>query len=287
MAPHPVSRELPAAVRGDPPGGLVASLQAGAGSGALVLEAARLLGGRRELWAPAVLPVALAALALAGAAAGFVAWADELHSFLAATLPVLRAEAWWEWLWVGPGRALVWLLPKLALVLGFVLALVLAFVLANLAAAPFHEVLSRRVERLVTGDVREVTGDSFWGEVRAALRSVAEEAKRTGFFLAVSAMIVAAGVAIPGAQLLVPPALLALSLAFLPLDYASHALDRRRLPFAERRAWLTRHRGAMLGFGAAAFGLCAVPLLNLLAMPVLVVAGTLLVLRHPPEAESA
>jgi uncharacterized protein involved in cysteine biosynthesis len=38
----------------------------------------------------------------------------------------------------------------------------------------------------------------------------------------------------------------------------------------------------MVGFGAAAFVICLVPGLNLLLIPGLVVAGTLLALRHPP-----
>ena len=40
----------------------------------------------------------------------------------------------------------------------------------------------------------------------------------------------------------------------------------------------------MVGFGAAAFASFAVPGLNFLAMPVLVVAGTLLALRIGPTA---
>jgi uncharacterized protein involved in cysteine biosynthesis len=38
----------------------------------------------------------------------------------------------------------------------------------------------------------------------------------------------------------------------------------------------------MAGFGSAAFVCCFVPGLNLLVIPVLVVAGTLLAMRHPP-----
>jgi uncharacterized protein involved in cysteine biosynthesis len=41
------------------------------------------------------------------------------------------------------------------------------------------------------------------------------------------------------------------------------------------------HRAPMLGFGAAAFGAFLVPGLNLVAMPLLVVSGTLLALRTP------
>ena len=39
--------------------------------------------------------------------------------------------------------------------------------------------------------------------------------------------------------------------------------------------------GTMLGFGGTAFAVGVVPGLNLLLLPLLVVGGTLLVLRHP------
>jgi hypothetical protein len=43
----------------------------------------------------------------------------------------------------------------------------------------------------------------------------------------------------------------------------------------------------MIGFGSAALLLCAIPLANLLALPVLVVAGTLLALRTEPVVSAA
>jgi CysZ protein len=102
----------------------------------------------------------------------------------------------------------------------------------------------------------------------------------------VQGAIAVTGLLVPGGQVLAPPAMLLFTLLFLPLDYASYALDRRRLRFRDKRRWILDHRGVMLGFGAAAFVLCLVPVLNLLAMPVLVTAGTLLVLRNPPRSPS-
>ena len=51
-----------------------------------------------------------------------------------------------------------------------------------------------------------------------------------------------------------------------------------------RRSWLRAHLPRMLGFGGAAFLTGLVPGLNFLIMPVLVVAGTLLAVRYPPDA---
>jgi uncharacterized protein involved in cysteine biosynthesis len=69
---------------------------------------------------------------------------------------------------------------------------------------------------------------------------------------------------------------------FLPLDYAGYALDRRRLAFRDKRRFVTSNAPSMLGFGGLAFVICLVPGVNFLAMPVFVVAGTLLVLRLSP-----
>jgi uncharacterized protein involved in cysteine biosynthesis len=67
----------------------------------------------------------------------------------------------------------------------------------------------------------------------------------------------------------------------LPLEYAGFVLDRRRVPFAERRRWVLSHRAAMLGFGATAFATFFIPGLNFAALPLFVVSGTLLALKAP------
>ena len=114
-----------------------------------------------------------------------------------------------------------------------------------------------------------------------------EELRRLVFFLGVWLLLAILGVLVPGGQVVAPPLMTLFTLFFLPLDYASYTLDRRRLSFRQKRQWLLGHAGSMLGFGLAAFLVCAIPVLNLLAMPVLVVSGTLLALRHAPEAGSS
>jgi CysZ protein len=195
---------------------------------------------------------------------------------------VWKAEAWYEWLWIGPARAALAALGLLLFVLVCAVALALAFLLSGIAAAPFHDELSRRVERLATGRLEDRTAPGLSGLVREGARAVLEEARRMGFFLAVQLGIVALGLVLPGGALLAPPAMTLLTIFFLPLDYASYTLDRRRMAFRDKRRWLGRNRSASLGFGAGAFLTCLVPGLNVLAGPLLVVGGTLLVLRNPP-----
>lgn len=83
-------------------------------------------------------------------------------------------------------------------------------------------------------------------------------------------------------HLVTGPLLIVATVLLLPLDYAGFALDRRQIRFRSRRRWLRTNFSTMIGFGGVAFIACLVPGLNLLILPALVTAGTLLVLRIPP-----
>ena len=56
--------------------------------------------------------------------------------------------------------------------------LVAAYLVASILAAPFHDVLSARVERLATGNLDDRSTPGAGGVVRDALRSVREELRR-------------------------------------------------------------------------------------------------------------
>ncbi len=73
---------------------------------------------------------------------------------------------------------------------------------------------------------------------------------------------------------------------FAPLHYTGYLLDRRGIPFRERRRWLWQHRRAALGFGAAALSSFLIPGLNFVCLPWLVCAGTLLALELDAPAGS-
>jgi CysZ protein len=246
---------------------------------ALPWEGLRLLLRERRLWAPAAVPLLLSALAVAAAATAVLACAGPIHAWTSAWLPSVEPGAWYSWLWVGPLKALCFVLDKLLFAAVAVLALAASFVLASALASPFHDALARRVEELVLGRAGSPQAPRPAGWLRDAARALGEELRRLASFGALWLAIAAAGLLLPGGQLLAGPALLALSMLFLTLDFAGYALDRRRASFAEKRRWLRRHLGAALGFGSAALLACAMPGLNLLALPVLVVSGTLLALR--------
>ena len=242
---------------------------------------ARLLLRERRLWGPALVPVLLSFGAFAVAVALLVAYAGPLHLSLTEWMPELVATGWASWLWIGPARLGLALLGGVLFLAAAALGLLISFAIASVLASPFHDELAARVERLVTGRAPQSGASGPGALLRDAARAVREELRRILFFAGLVIPIGALGLLVPPAQFVTAPALFGLTLFFLPLDYASYCLDRRRYSFARKRRWLRAQGPAALGFGAAAFLACVIPGANLVAMPLLVVGGTLLALREP------
>ncbi|MBW2426873.1 MAG: EI24 domain-containing protein [Deltaproteobacteria bacterium] len=247
----------------------------------LLVEGSSLLRRQRSLWPLACVPLLFTLLLMTATTVLFWSHLDAIHTFAGSWLPHLEAQAWWSWLWVGPGIALFWLIGWLAVLVGFGVALVASLLLASLASAPFLDRLSQRVEEIVLGRPGAGASD-LPGILVESLRSFAAELRRLAFLAGIWLLLSGSGFLIPGAHLLTGPLLVGVTVLFLPLDYTGFALDRRQVSFGRRRRWLVDHLPIMLGFGGLAFVACLVPGLNLLLMPVMVTAGTLLVLRHMP-----
>lgn len=253
----------------------------------MLLDGFSLLRSDRSLWRLAVIPLCLAGLALAGATSIVVGQADAIFAGVAGWLPTIDAGAWYSWLWVGPAKLGLWLFASLLFVAASGTLFVLSLLLANLVAAPALDLLSQRVEVVESGRLVE-SGDGSLGAIAVDIRrSLASEARRLLFLVSVWMGLFGLGIVIPGGQLITSPLMVAFTIAFLPLEYTGHVLDRRRVPFRERRAWLRSQMPRMLGFGAAAFLTLMLPGLNFLVLPVLVVAGTLLAVRYPPDSSAS
>lgn len=252
----------------------------------LLFEGGRFLRRAPSLWPLAIVPVflALVAVAIAGSLflahlAAIVAWCDSL-------LPVLEPTSAWSWLWVGPATFAVWVAGGLMVVVLFAVAIVAALLAANLASAPFLERLSARVEILArAGQTRAPTGEA--SVPAAILRSFAAEIQRIGFLVLTWAVLSLIALIVPGATFVTTPLLVAFTVLFLPLEYAGHALDRRGMSFRDRVRFVRANWAMAAGFGSVAFVACFLPGFNLLVMPALVTAGTLLVVRREPASEEA
>jgi uncharacterized protein involved in cysteine biosynthesis len=249
----------------------------------LPLEGGRLLLRERSLWAPSTVPIGLSTLAFAVAVSLLTVYAGDLYNFATLWMPLLEADAWYEWLWIGPAKAGLRVIGAVLFAAIAGVSLLAAFLVANILASPFLDVLAYRVEQIESGRVIDQGATGVLGSVTDVMRSLREELRKTFFFLAVVGGLSLFGLLIPGAQILTGPAIIGFAIFFLPLDYASYALDRRHFTFRQKQQWLGSNKPAVVGFGTAAFLTCAVPGLNLVALPLLVVGGTLLALRHQPD----
>ncbi|MFN7951326.1 MAG: EI24 domain-containing protein [bacterium] len=179
------------------------------------------------------------------------------------------------------------------LVVLFAAAIFFGFTLVGgFVAAPFNEVLSQRTEALrlaelglapPPGDAAKGIG-AIWREASYAF---AAELRRTGFYLVVMLALGLLNV-LPAVGTLAFSVLGTLaSCYFLAWDHTDLPMSRRRLSFADKRRILGEHRFAAMAFGATVLGITAVPFLNLLMLPVQVVAGTLLYLEWSVAPSSA
>ena len=249
----------------------------------LLVEGVLFLRRERRLWPLATIPVFVATFLVGMAISLFWVRLEMIHDAWVSVLPILEVTNWWAWIWVGPGKLVFWLLGWFGVVVAFAFSLIAALLLANLVSAPFLDRLSQRVESIARGESLS-NSPGFSGAVVESLRSFAAELQRLVFLSAIWIALSSIGFVVPGAHLVTGPLLITTTVLFLPLDYAGFALDRLQIPFRSRCRWLWANLPMMTGFGGVAFFSCLVPVLNLLIMPALVTAGTLLVLRVAPPA---
>ena len=241
------------------------------------------LRAQRSLWGLAIVPVLFSVVALAVGLGLLISNFGEVRIWVDSLLPVVVVRHWYEWIWLGPVKLVLAVASGLILLIVAAGVSLISVLVASLLAAPFLDRLSWRVEKMAEGSVVESV-DSGLRAMSADLgRSLMAELKRIAFFLSLWTPLVVVGFVIPGAQLITGPLVVLLTLVLLPLQFCGYTLDRRQVSFGQRRKWIQDDAARMLGFGSVAFATCFVPGVNLVMIPVLVTAGTLLVVRHPPS----
>ncbi len=257
MPPVP-ARVRPAGPRRLPPGALGGLLAPWA--------ALKLLAGRPRLWwlcvGPFIINLGLFVLF-------FWLGYGHLQDWVARLLPD-SSQWWWQ--------ALAWLL-MLVLLLTLLLVEVYVFVVVGrVVAAPFLEVLTRRVERLygVEGWPREP------GVLASLGRALGHGLVRLGLFGLVMFPLWLLGLLLPGLGSLAASLLAwVITCFFLAGEFLDYPLERRGFSFWAKLGYVRRLGAAGLAFGAVVFLLGAVPVVNLALLPLAAVGGTLLYLERP------
>jgi CysZ protein len=165
---------------------------------------------------------------------------------------------------------MAWLRAALDVVSGVAVVFVLGWTFAWLflmLTSPFQDFISAEVERELTGDAGPDPA-GFSGFLRSIAQSLIQA---VAFSLLTIAFLVF------GLIPLVGPLVFFLWSAFA-LGYSFVAIPSGRMAhrFGERISFARRHRGAVIGLGMAVAGATLLPIVNILFLPVFVVAGTVL-----------
>jgi CysZ protein len=170
---------------------------------------------------------------------------------------------WWGWLRGGLG----WLLTLVVAVA----ALFLFTIVGNILASPFLDAMTERILR----ELGETLPPSR-GPLRALGRSVVNQVLKLVFFGGIQIALLLLHL-IPGVGTVLHPVLSALvAVAFLAFEYLDYPLDARRLSVPDRFAWLWRHPGEALGFGAVLFPVLLIPFFGYVFLPLAVAGASLL-----------
>jgi CysZ protein len=171
-----------------------------------------------------------------------------------------------------------WLRAALDVIGGVAVLFILGWSFAWLfltLTSPFQDFISAEVEQELTGDVGpEPPGLSgFFRSIAQSLIQAIVFSLLTGAFLVI------------GLVPLVGPLLFFVWTAFA-LGYSFVAIPSGRMAhrFSMRVSFARRHRGAVFGLGMAVAGATLMPLVNVLLMPLFVVAGTVLYVEAEKSA---
>lgn len=207
---------------------------------------------------------ALMGLVAAGTLAGVGAWLWSASREWAETLVAGRQDSTW-------GAAAAATVHVALFVGGFVLS---ALTVPQLALAPLQDPLSEATEARVAA----FTPPPF--SVRALVRGTVESLSHTLLRLAAMAvglLVLAPLNLIPGAGSVLWVALSSTwTMFWLGVEHLSTPASRHLVSFRQVVGALARRPALALGFGAALWVLLWVPVLNVLLLPIAVVAGTLL-----------
>lgn len=158
----------------------------------------------------------------------------------------------------------------------FLISLFSFTVIANLIAAPFNSLLAEQVEGYLTGTTPPTQNLStllssipttLWSEIRKLI------------YLCLWLVPIALLYLVPILQLIAPLLTLLFGAWIFAIEYLDYPLGNHGKGFKAVRQIARRHRGASIGFGLAVTIMTAIPILNLIVMPVAVAGATALSLK--------
>lgn len=226
---------------------------------------------RPRLWKWLVMPAVVTLLVLVGLVVGIAALTDPLIVWVASHVP-----SWLE-------TIVSWIL-RIVVIAGVGMAAMVIFVgVAGMIAGPFNEMLSEAVEEELTG--KKGPAFALGTFVNDALVGIAHALRRLALSLVWIVLLFALGfVPIVGT---IAALVIGLYLAAAGCAYDSYdaVMARRGMSYAQKQAFLVKHRSRSMGLGAAVAGMLLVPFVNLVALGLGATAATLALHEAPGAAD--
>lgn len=173
--------------------------------------------------------------------------------------------------------ALDWLLRIL---LGLLLLLVTTFLQVQFGVvlgAPWYGMLAEQLEKIRIGQLpppEPLSARTIFRDIR---RSLLYELKKLVLGVSVGLLLFAVGFLPPAGSAIAGLGSIAFPAMMICLDFFDAPLERRRLSFRNKLAIVRNQLPASGTFGLLCLVLVSIPLVNLLSIPLCVVAGTLFV----------
>lgn len=169
---------------------------------------------------------------------------------------------WLEWL--------LWI--TFVLITLFIFAYTFTFI-ANLVAAPFNGLLAERVQRVLTQEALP-SDEGLRGLIAIIPRSIARQISLLIYYLPrVLGLLILSF--IPIVQVVATPLWFIFNGWMMSLQYCDYPTDNNRISFTEMRKMMKKQRFMYLEFGIVISILTMIPIINLMIMPVAVIAATM------------
>ncbi len=209
-------------------------------------------GLRQYVIIPAIINMIVLTLMISATVSQFDGW-------------VARMTAWLpDWLSFLSG--LVWLLAVIATIFAL---FYLFTIVANIVAAPFNALLSIRVEEYLVGQISE-SNISLWMIMpRAIWREISKLLYLLPRLLGLLLLSI-----IPVVNAAAPILWILFGTWMMAVQYTDYAADNNEISFTELRRRLAETRMQSIMFGLPAYLLLAIPVVNLIILPVAVAGGT-------------
>jgi len=209
-------------------------------------------GLRRYVIIPALINTLVLVLMIAISVSVFSPWVESLISFLPDWLSFL------SWL--------VWTLASI--IVAFVL-FYLFTIIANVVASPFNAILSVKVEESLLGETLSSSASMWMILPRAFWREMTKLMYLLPRLLGLLLLSV-----IPVVNAAAPFLWILFSAWMMAVQYTDYAADNNEISFRELRNRLAGKKIQSVLFGLPAYLLLAIPVVNLILLPVAVAGGT-------------